>query len=307
MNEYSNEQLFAHRLSKFRTFLFWALAVVWFSETLFHGFQSLIKVWSYMWEVSLPGNLQLDTAQYITWALAAPVKGALFIMAIFGLRSKNPSARTALYVSMSLVPPLNLIFPIRYQGFHFGPTAVASTLSIILWGSFVLIRERSQQPEQKEAQLSLSRWEIFQYVWFVAGSAALTLIAFLFLFGTRNALNLIFPCLTDLLSTNSGELSGSTYCTMVAGTHILALAVGSWIAMVKCRNNQTLRQTMTIANIVLAALVFIFPLRQLVVEFGLNCAANSILIVFAPLLVGWLLYATVSYRLNAPKKQEAHT
>ena len=306
-----NEELSAPQLSRVRTFLFWGLAFVWFSEMMFLGFPSLAKVHSYMWQVPLPENPQLETALYIAWALGAPAKGALFVMAIIGLRSKNPSTRAILFASSSLVPPLNIAFPFRQQGFLFGPVAVATTLSTILWVSFFLIKERSLQPEQKgtggSAQSPPSSWEIFQYVWFAVSSAALTLIAFLFLFGTRTALNFVFPCLTGLFSANEEALSSLIHSTMAAGTHVLALAVASWIATVKCRSNPTLRQAMTIASTVYAGLFFVFPLRQIALEFGGNCAMSSVLVLFVLLLAGWVLYAAFSYRIESKKRQKAYT
>lgn len=249
-----------------------------------------------MWQVSLPQNPQLETIQYITWSVSAPEKGALFVMAVIGLRSKNLFARTALFASMSLVPPLNIVFPFRQQGFLFGPVAVAATLSAILWGSLILIRERSQQREQKEAHLHSSPWEVFQYVWLAANSAAVTLIALFFLFRTRTALNFIFPCSTGLFTSNEGALPSPVHTTMAAGTHLLAVSIGTWIATIKSRSNQTMLKAMTIANIVLSVLFFVFPLMQLTMKFGANCASSSILIVFAPLLVSWLCYALVSYK-----------
>lgn len=310
MNTHNEEQV-APQLSRNRTFLFWALAFVWFSEMMFLGFPSLAKIHSYLWQVPIPENPQLETALYIAWALGAPAKGALFAMAIIGLRSKNPSTRAILFASSSLVPPLNIAFPFRQQGFLFGPVAVATTLSTILWGSFFLIRERSQQPEQKgtggSVQSPPSSWEIYQYVWFAVSSAALTLIAFLFLFQTRTILNFVFPCLTGLFSANEEALFSPIHSTMAAGTHVLALAVASWIATVKCRSNPTLRQAMTIASIVYAGLFFIFPLRQIALEFEGNCATSSVLVPFVLLLAGWVLYAALSYRVESKKRHKAYT
>ena len=302
MNTHNEEQV-APQLSRIRTFLFWALAVDWFIEMVFLGFPSFSKVWTYLWQVTPPENPQLVMALYITWAIAAPAKGAFFVMAVFGLRSKNPSTRTALFASMALVPPLNIAFPFRQQGFLLGPVAVATTLSTILWGSFFLFREPSQQPEQRRirgsGQLPLSRWEIFQYVWFAAYSAALTLMALLFLFWPRTALNLVFPCLSSLLNTGTEGLSSLIHTILASGTHLLALATASWIATVNYRSNPTLRQALTIASTVHAGLFFIFPLRLIILEFGGTCATSSILIVFVPLFVGWVLYAAFSYRVKS--------
>jgi len=302
MNDYTNEKLFTPKLSRVRTFLFGALAFVWLSEMIFLGFPSLAKVHSHMWQVPIPENPQLETALYIAWALSAPVKGALFVMAIIGLMSKNPATRAVLFASMSLIPLLNIAFPFRQQGFLFGPVAVATAFSIILWGSFFFIRERIQQPEQSRtggsAQLPPSRWEIFQYVWFAGSSAFLTLTAFLFLFETRTTLNFIFPCLSALMNANEGGLSSPIHSTMAAGTHVLALSIASWIATVRCRSNRTLRNAMTIASIVFAVLIFVFPLRQLMTSFEENGTTPSALIPFTLLLAGWFIYAALSQKWN---------
>jgi hypothetical protein len=310
MNDYSNEELSAPQLSRIRTFLFWALTFVWFTEMVFLGFQSFSKVWTYLWQVIPPADLQLATALSITWAVAAPVKGALCVMAVFGLRSKNPSVRTALFASMALIPPLNIAFPFRQQGFLLGPVAVATVLSSILWGSFFLFREPVQQPKQRgiegSVQLLPSRWEIVQYVWFAAYSAVLTLIALLLLFWPRTALSFILPCISSLLTTHEGELSGLIHSGMASGTHVLAVATASWIATVFCRSNPALRKAMTVASTVYAGLFLIFPLRQIVLGFGANCATSSILVAFAPLLVGWVLYAAFSSKVELKKRQEAY-
>lgn len=308
MNDPSKEELSALQLSRIRTFLFGALAASWFTEMVFLGFQAFSKVWTSLWQVVPPENPQLVTALSIIWAVAAPAKGALFVMAIFGLRSKNPIARTALFVSMALIPPLNLAFPFRQQGFLLRPVAVATVLSIILWGSFFLFREPAQQPEQKgtRGEVPRSRWEIVQDVWFAAYSATLTLMAFLFLFAPRTALRVILPCLASLMNTYEGELPGLIHSTMASGTHLLALAVASWIATAYSRKNPALRKAMAVASTVHAGLFLVFPLRQIVLGFGANCGTSSILVAFAPLLVGWLLYAAFSSRVELQKRQEAY-
>lgn len=310
MNDHSKEESSVLQLSRIRTFLFGALAAGWFTEMVFLGFQTFSKVWTSLWQVVPPENPQLATALSIIWAVAAPAKGALFVMAIFGLRSKNPIARTALFVSMALIPPLNLAFPFRQQGFLLRPVAVATVLSIILWGSFFLFREPAQQPEQKgtrgASQVPPSRWEIVQYVWFAAYSAALTLMAFLFLFAPGTALSVTLPCLSSLLNTHEGEPPGLIHSTIASGTHLLALAVASWIATAYSRENPALRKAMAVASTVHAGLFLLFPLRQMALGFGANCAASSILVAFVPLLVGWLLYAAFSSRVELQKRQEAY-
>ena len=133
------------QLSKVRTFLFWCLAVVWFSEMLFLGVPFLNRVWIDLWQVVPPQNSQLAAASMIIGAVGAPVKGAFLIMALWGIRSANASTRIALFFSMSLVPPFNVAMPFRYQGFVLGPTVVGSVLSVILWVSFFLLKEPYRQ------------------------------------------------------------------------------------------------------------------------------------------------------------------
>jgi hypothetical protein len=293
------------QLSRIRTFLFGGLALVWFTEMLFLGFQSFSTVWTDLWQVDRPDDPQLVTALYITWAVGAPAKGALFVLAVFGLRSENPSVRTALFASMALVPPLNIAFPFRYQGFLFEPVAVATILSSILWGSFFLFGEPARPTAQNEtsgsSQLSSSRQQIFQDGWFAAYSTVLTLMALLFLFWPRTAQSFILPCLSGLLSTHETELSSLIHVGMAGGTHLLALATAFWIATLHGRSHPALRKAVASAGTVHAGLFFVFPLRQIVVDFGGSCAASSGLMLAAPLLIGWVLYAAAAYRVTAAK------
>jgi hypothetical protein len=290
-----NETMRGSQLSKVRTFLFWCLALVWFSEMLFLGVPFFNRVWIELWHVAPPPDSQLATASLLTGMVGAPVKGAFFVMAVWGIKSTNPSTRTVLFVSMSLVPPFNVAMPFRYQGFVLGPVLVGSILSAILWVSFFLFREPYRQPEQKIkdniSQLPLSGWEIFQYILFVITSIAITILAFLFLFFPKTALPLSFPCMPNLLNSSQADLSGMIYHSMASGTHLLALSIGSWIATVNCRRNPSLRQAMIITMIVFTALFFIFPIRQLIAAFGVNCISSFILYGFALLLAGWLIYA----------------
>jgi hypothetical protein len=246
----------------------------------------------------------------ITHAIRAAAKGALGVMAVFGLRSKNPATRTALYVSMALVPPLNIVFPCRADGFPLGTTAVAVIFSTILWVSFFLFREPVQHSKQKEpngsVQFPSSRWETVQFAWFAVNSAALTLAALLFLSAPKAALDFVFPSLIDLLHTYEAGLSSMISSNLSSGTHLLALAVASWIATVYCRSNPTLRQAMTVASIVHAGIISLLPLRRIILEIGGSSATPSILIAFVPLLVGWVLYAAFSYRVGIAKRQEAY-
>lgn len=305
-----NETILGSQLSKVRTFLFWCLAVVWFCEMLFLGVPFFNRVWIELWQVAPPQDSQLATASLITGMVGAPVKGAFFVMAIWGIRSTNPSTRTALFVSMSLVPPFNVAMPFRYQGFVLGPVLVGSILSAILWVSFFLFREPYRQPEQKVkesiSQLSSSGRKILQYILFAITSIAITVLAFLFLLFPKTAMALSFPCMPNLLDSSQADLSGMIYHSMASGTHLLALSIGSWIATVNCRRNPSLRHAMTITITVFIALFFIFPIRQMIAAFGINCIASSIIYGFALLFAGWLIYAfsdrvkfkTVSFNSN---------
>jgi hypothetical protein len=293
-----------------RTFLFWALAFVWFAEMVQWGFLASSGGWQNIWKDFPPEAPQLATVLFITHAIRAAAKGALGVMAVFGLRSKNPASRTALFVSMALVPPLNLVFPCRADGFPLGTTAVAAIFSTILWVSFFLFKEPARQPEQKgprgSVQLPPSRWEIVQYMWFAVNSTALTLMAFLFLSAPTNALDFIFPSLSGLLHTYEAGLLSMISSDLSSGTHLLALAIASWIATAYCRRYPTLRQAMTAASTVQAGLICLLPLRRIILEIGGSSATSSILVAFVPLLIGWLFYAAVSYRVELIKQQEAY-
>jgi hypothetical protein len=266
---------------------------------LFMGVPFLSKVWTHLWQVTLPDDPQLRAALSSTWAVAAPEKGALLVMAAIGLISKDRFARTVLFASMSLVPPLNIAFPFRQQGFLFGPVAVATVLSTILWGSFFLFGEWAHQAEHKEASSSYrsppSRWEIFQYAWFAVYSAAVTLMALLFLLWPGTALRLTLPCLAISPSTSDAALSSLIHTNLATGTHLVAVATACWIATVNCLSNPVLRRALTAAGAVHAALFAVFPLSQIALVFGGSCATGSVLIVFVPLFVGWVLYAVLAY------------
>jgi hypothetical protein len=310
MKSNTSKESFAPQLSRIRTFLFGAFAVVWFTEMVFLGFESLSKVWTVLWQVVPPQDPELVTALSILWAVAAPAKGALCVMALFGLRSRNPSVRTALFVSMALIPLLNLAFPFRQQGFLLQPVVVATVLSTILWGSFFLFRESARRPEQKRTrdseQLLPSLWEIFEHVWFAAYSIVLSLIALLLLLWPRTALRFILPCLFSLLDTHEAELPGLIHSAMASSTHLLALATACWIATACYRRYPGLREALAVASTVHAGLFLLFPLRQIIREFGESCATSSILAAFVPLLVGWVLCIAFSYRANIQKRQEAY-
>jgi len=302
MNDLSNKQSTASQLSRMRTLLFGALAFMWFAEMVQWGFLASTGGWQDIWKDIAP---QLATALLITHAIRAAAKGALGVMAVFGLRSKNPATRTALFVSMALVPPLNIIFPCRADGFPLGTTAVASIFSVILWTSFLLFKEPIQQ-SRSSVQVPPSRWETIQYLWFAVNSIILTLAALFFLSAPRAALDFIFPSLTSLLQTYETGLASMTSSNLSSGTHLLALAIASWIATLYGRSNPALRQAMTVANIVNAGLICLLPLRRVILEIGESSATSSILIAFAPLFVGWLLYAAFSYNIEIKERQKAY-
>jgi len=304
MNDYSNKQSSAPQLSRVRTFLFGALAFVWFAEMVQWGFLASTGGWQNIWKDIAP---QLTAALLITHAIRAAAKGALGVMAVFGLRSKNPATRTALFVSMSLVPPLNILFPCRADGFPLGTTAVAAAFSVILWTSFFLFKEPIHQSEQKPTQpLPPSRWETVQYVWFAVNSAVLTFMALFFLSAPRTTLDFIFPSLSGLLRAHESGLASMTSSNLSSGTHLLALAIASWIATVYGRNHPTTRKAMTAASIAHAGLICLLPLRHVILEIGGSSATSSILIVFAPLFVGWLFYAAFAYSVEIKKLQKAY-
>jgi hypothetical protein len=291
------------RLSAVRTVLFWGLATVWFTEMTFLGFQTLSKIWSYLWQVPLPENPQLVTALAATWSVGSPEKGALGVMAVLALKSRNASVRTALFIGMALVPALNIAFPFRQQGFLLGPVTVATVLSMILWGGFFLFPEPVAEGGQKQAaeRSPFSRSEVFQHAWFAFYAAVVTAFAILFLFWPRAALDLWLPCASDLLAANDEALPSLIHTDMASGTHLLAVAISFWIGTCNLRRNPVLRRALTIAGIAHAGLFLVFPLRQIAFGFGAECAAASILIAFVPLLVGWIVYAALTLRAEPPK------
>jgi len=305
MNDLSNTQSTVLQLSKVRTFLFGALAFMWFAEMVQWGFLASTGGWQNIWK-EFPANApQLAAVLSITHAIRAAAKGALGVMAIFGLRSKNPLTRTVLFVSMALVPPLNIIFPCRADGFPVGTTAVAVVFSAILWVSFFLFKEPFQQSTDS-VQAPPSLWETIQYLWFAVNSAALTLMAFFFLSVPKIALDFIFPSLSDLFHLYETGIASMTSSNLSSGTHLLALALALWVATIYSRNDTTLRKAMSIASVVNAGLICLLPLRRVILEIGGSSATSSILIAFAPLFVGWLLYAALSYTVKVKKLQKAY-
>lgn len=290
MNALSEAPRDTPRLSRAVSVVFAGFAVVWFVELFFMAVPALSRIHSALWLVPIPANPQLAIVLQITWALSAPAKGALLVMAIAGLRSKSPSARAVLFAAMALVPPLNMAFPFRQQGFLLKPMAIATTLTIITWGTFFLAREYKRATKRAESRSPLSRWEIAQYVWLGVQSAVLTVIALLFLFETRIALNQVLPSLTGLFNTHEGMLTSPIHSTMAAGTHYLAVSVASWLATIRFRTDLPLRRAMTLANTVFAGLFIAVPIVQIAMAFGAGSIPVLLVGVFASLFVGGCLF-----------------
>ena len=286
----------AARLSSARTFILWGLAVVWFSEMTLSGVRPLTESWTQFWGYLAPDDPRL----YLTYAVLAAGKGALGVLAVFALRSRSPFVRSALFVPMALVPPLNLAFVFRAQGFLLRPTLIGATLSVILWQTFFLFKDDAEPSSQAVSAADRSRlswWDVAQYVWFAANAIVLTLAAALFLYAPDFGVRLAFPCFSG-----SGDAvpSGLTLTGMVVGTHLTAVATATWISTVYSRSNTTVRRAVAVANTLHAAVLCMLPLAQLVLEAGTRCATSSLLIYSIPLLAGWLIYGALAYRSSLP-------
>jgi hypothetical protein len=83
---------------------------------------------------------------------------------------------------------------------------------------------------------------------------------------------------------------------LAAALYITLAVAAPTKGAVYCRRNPALRKALAAANTVNAGLFSIFPLRQITQDLGANCATSSILIVFVPLFVGWVLYVIVDAR-----------
>jgi hypothetical protein len=278
------------RLSRVRTFLFVGLAVVWFGEGVLTGVQPLAEGWTRFWKMLPPDNPTLAAALYVTHAFEAPLKAGLLVLALFGLISRNPSVRTPLFVSMSLVPPINIAFHFRAQGFPLVSMMIATTLSAVLWGSFLLTSEPAEPSLSREA----GRRDMLGRAWFGLSAAVLTSLALLALLAPKTALYWQFPCLSSTFDAHQGELASLTVSTLAAGSHLTALATASWFATAGYRTNRTLRQAITLSSMTVTALMCALPLRQVVQQGGWTCARSPILLPFVLLLVGWVAYAAIS-------------
>ena len=291
-------------LSRARTFLLWCLAVVWFSEMILSGVRPLTERWTQLWEYVAPGDARL----FLTYAVLAAGKGALAVLAVSALRSRSPFVRSALFIAMAIVPPLNVAFPFRAQGFLLRPTMIGATLSVILWQTFFLFRDQQARPDRSMRALAvrsrLTPTEIARYVWFAVNGIVLTAAATLFLFAPDLGVRLAFPCFAG---SRDAVPSGVSLTGMVVGTHLTAVATATWIGTVVSRGNATLRHAAAAANTLHAALLCLLPLAQLALEGGTQCATSSLLIYAIPLLAGWLTYGTLTYRTTPTRLRLEHS
>jgi len=282
-----------------RTFLLWALAVVWFSEMALWAIRPLSEWWTVFWQQLPPDDPQLTSALYLTHALEACAKGALGVLAIFALRSGSPSVRSALFVPMASVPPLNLAFQFRAQGFPLGPTTVGAVLSAILWGSFFSFRDPVvPAPVGIEAAgpPGPTRPATVQRAMLGATGVLLTLAASMFLFVPRAGLRLVFPCLSAPLASAGGVPPGLTHSLMAVGTHVSAVTLAIWIAATNGRIDPTVRRAAAASSATLLFLVALLPLRGIGLELGRACASSSVLVLAIPLLAAWAIHGLVSDR-----------
>ena len=282
------------RLSRTRTVVLWGLLLVWFSETTITSVRPLSEWWTHFWGMSTPDDRQLATALYLTHALEGAAKGALGVLAVFALRSGSPFVRAALFVPMALVPPLNLAFPMREQGFQLRPTMIATVLSLILWGSFLLFRERAEE-SQPAIDGSAKRSDPVRSVWFAANAIILTLAGGLFLFAPAIALKVTLPCLSGVGDGSGGQPTALVLTALAVGSHFTAVATATWIATLYGRRNPTVRTAVTVANTVFAGLLCFVPLTRLALDAGRDCATSSLLIYAVPLFAGWLTFDALSY------------
>lgn len=277
------------RLSGVRTFLLVGLAAVWFGEGVLTGVQPLAEGWTRFWKMFPPGDPTLVAALYTTHAFEAPLKAGLLVLALFALASGKPSVRTPLFVSMSLVPPINVAFHFRAQGFPLVPTTIGMTLSAILWGSFLLTREPAEPPPRQAG-----RGDTVGRTWFGLSAAVITLLGLLCLLAPRTALYWMFPCLSPVFNSHQEQLGSLTVSMLAAGSHLTALATASWFATARYRTSRTLRQAITFSILTMTALMWALPLRQVVQQGGWTCARSPVLLPYVVLLFGWAAYATIS-------------
>src|SRR5512146_1002390 len=285
----------AATLSRTRTVVLWGLLIVWFSEMTITSVRPLAEWWTQAWKMAVPDDPQLAIALYVTHALEGAAKGALGVLAVFALRSGSPLVRTALFVPMALVPPLNLAFPIREQGFLPQPTTIASVLSVILWGSFFLIREHGEQPHTP-TDARPKRTAALGDLWFAANAIMLTLAAGLCFFAPGVVLKLTLPCLSVVIDGFGGETRPLTLTALAVGSHLAAVATATWIGAIYGRRDSTVRTAVAVANTLNAGLLCFVPLTRVALDSGRDCALSSMLVYAIPLFAGWLIYDTLRYR-----------
>jgi len=278
------------RLNGLRTFLLVGLAVVWFGEGVSTGVQPLAQGWTTFWRMFPPADPTLAAALYVTHAFEAPLKGGLFVLALFALHSRDPSVRTPLFISMSLVPPLNIAFHFRAQGFPLVSMAIATTLSAILWGSFFLTSEPADPAPRGEPW----RRNVIGRMWFALSAAVLTFLGLLCLLLPKTALYWQFPCLSSSFDARQDQLASLTVSMLAAGSHLTALATASWFATARYGATPALRQAVTFSTVTMAALMCALPVRQVIQQDGWSCARSPVLLPFVLLLLGWVAYAAIS-------------
>lgn len=289
------------RLNKARTFVFGAFAIVWFAEAALWGVRPLSEVWSRFWQMLPPDDAQLATGLYLTHAVEAAAKTALGVVAVYALRSRTPFVRSALFIPMALVPTLNVLFQFRAQGFPLRSTLIGATLSVVLWDTFFLLKDRAASSVVRgvPSRARTLAADSLQTAWFAANAFVLTLASALFLFAPDAGLRLAFPCFSGLFDAARAVPSSLTLAGLGVGTHLTAVATATWIAVVCSRTHEAVRQAVTAANIVHAALLCVLPLAQLGREAGRGCGTSSLLIYSVPLLAGWLAYARFSHRAGS--------
>ena len=292
------------RLNKARTLVLGAFAVVWFAEAALWSVRPLSEVWSRFWQMFPPDDAQLATGLYLTHAVEAAAKSALGVLAVYALQSRTPFVRSALFVPMALVPTLNVLFRFRAEGFPLRSTLIGATLSVILWDTFFLLKDRAA-PGLVTGVPSRPRTlaaDSLQNAWFAVNALVLTMASALFLFTPDAALRLAFPCFSSLVDVARAVPSSLTLAGLGVGTHLTAVATATWVAVACTRTHAAVRQAVTAANIVHAALLCVLPLAQLGRETGRDCATNSLLIYSVPLLASWLAYAAFFNRTGSGER-----
>jgi hypothetical protein len=241
-----------------------------------------------------PENPTLAAALYTTHAFETPLKAGLLVLALFALRSGTPSVRTPLFVSMSLVPPINVAFHFRAQGFRLVPTTIGTTLSALLWGAFL----RTSEPAEPAPPHPAGHPDVIGRAWFALSTGVMALLSLVHLLAPRTALRWEFPCLSNVFDIHPGELESLRVSTLAAGSHLTALATAGWFATARHPTSRPLRQAMAASMLSMTALMCGLRLRQVVQQGAWTCARSPIFLAFVVLLLGWAAYATSSRARN---------